>query len=242
MLKLKLGTRKLISISICFLMLLATSSAALAASGDLANVQVSKVSGTVTVTNEDGTVVYKGSDDADAIEAAMKAIDSGVIVFQKGEYNIDRTLRLKSDITFIGEEGVVFDCFKGVAFSTGTGAYSSSTISLSNDVSKGDTQIQLSSVTGLNVGDHVKISDDLSFRNRNKETDYKNGEIAQIVSISGNSITVDRSLYDDYTVARNAKVRKMVMLENITFENINFVGSGIETSSTAFRRQVNPNV
>ncbi len=232
MLKLKLGTRKLISISIiCFLMLVATSSAAVAASGDLANVQVSKVSGTVTVTNEYDTVVYKGSDDADAIEAALNAIDSGVILFQKGEYNIDRTLRLKSDISFIGNEGVVFDCISSPAFTTGTGGYSSSTIPVASDANSGTTQIRLSSVSGLNVGNYIKISDDFTVSYEGRS--YKNGELAKIVAIDGSTVTIESPLYDSYTVSRNARVREISMLENIRFENIDFVGNGMDTSSTA---------
>ncbi|WP_440956275.1 disaggregatase related repeat-containing protein [Methanosarcina sp. Mfa9] len=221
-------------------MLLATSSAALAASGDLANVQVSKVSGTVTVTNEDGTVVYKGSDDADAIEAAMKAIDSGVISFQKGEYNIDRTLRLKSDITFIGEEGVVFDCISSPGFTTGTGGYSSSTIPVASNANSGTTQIKLSSVSGLNVGNYIKISDDFTVSYEGRS--YKNGELAKIVAIDGSTVTIDSPLYDSYTTSRNAKVREISMLENIRFENIDFVGKGMGTSSTAIYFYATKNV
>jgi len=231
MLKLKLGTRKLISFSICFLMLVATSSAAVAASGDLANVQVSKVSGTVTVTNEYGTVIYKGSDDADAIEVALNAIDGGVIFFQKGEYNIDRTLRLKSDITFIGDEGVVFDCISSPAFNTGTGGYSSSTISVASDANSGAKQIRLSSVSGLNVGNYIKISDDFTVPYEGNY--YKNGELVKIVAINGATITIDSPLYDSYIVSRNAKVRKISMFQNIRFENIDFTGYGMDTSSTA---------
>jgi len=240
MLKLKLGTRKLISYSICFIMLLATSSAALAASGDLANVQVSKVSGTVTVTNEYGTVVYKGSDDADAIEAAMKAIDSGIIYFGKGEYNIDRTLRLKSDITFIGDDGVIFKCSKSPGFTTGTGGYSSSTIPVASDANSGTTQIKLSSVSGLNVGNYIKISDDFTVSYEGNY--YKNGELAKIVAISGSTITIDKPLYDSYTLSRNARVREISMLENIRFENIKFVGYGMDTSSTAIYLYATKNV
>jgi len=231
MLKMKLGTRKLIPISICFIMLLVTSSVAVAASDDLANVKVSKVSGTVTVTTESGTVVYKGSDDADAIEAAMRAIDSGIILFQKGHYDIDRTLRLKSDITFIGEDGVVFDCVSSPAFTTGTGSYSSSTIPVASNANSGATQIKLSSVSGLNVGNYLKISDDFTVSYEGRS--YKNGELAKIVAIDGTTVTIDKPLYDSYTTSRNAKVREISMLENIRFENIDFVGYGMGTSSTA---------
>ncbi len=198
---------------------------------DLAHVQISKDNGIVTVENEKGSVIHSGSCDADAIEAALAEIDGGAILFENGHYDIDHTIRLKSDVSFVGNDDVVFDCTSSPAFNTGTGGYSSSLISLSSDANSGDTQIKLSSVSGLNVGDYVKISDDFSVPFQ--RIDYKNGELAEIVSISGSTITVDRPLYDDYTVARNAQVRKISMFKNIKFENIDFVGYGMETSSTA---------
>ncbi|MFY1110341.1 MAG: right-handed parallel beta-helix repeat-containing protein [Methanosarcinaceae archaeon] len=198
---------------------------------DSAYVQISKENGVVTVENEKGAVIHSGPDDADAIEAALAESEGRVILFERGEYDIDRTIRLKSEVSFVGNDEVVFNCISSPAFNTGTGGYSSSTISLSSDANSGDTQIKLSSVSGLNVGDYVKISDEFSVPFQ--RNDYKNGELAEIIDISGSTITVDRPLYDDYTVARNAQVRKISMFKNISFENINFIGYGMDTSSTA---------
>jgi len=198
---------------------------------DSTYVQISKENGVITVENEKGTVIHSSSDDADAIEAAMVENGGGIILFEKGEYDIDRTIRLRSEVSFVGNDEVVFNCISSPAFNTGTGRYSSSTISLSSDANSGDIRIKLSSVSGLNVGDYIKISDDLSVPFQ--RNDYKNGELAEIVAISGSMITVDRPLYDDYTVARNAQVRKISMFKNISFENIKFIGYGMDTSSTA---------
>ena len=198
---------------------------------DSTYVQISKENGVITVENEKGTVIHSSSDDADAIEAAMVENGGGIILFEKGEYDIDRTIRLRSEVSFVGNDEVVFNCISSPAFNTGTGRYSSSTISLSSDANSGDIRIKLSSVSGLNVGDYIKISDDLSVPFQ--RNDYKNGELAEIVAISGSTITVDRPLYDDYTVARNAQVRKISMFKNISFENIKFIGYGMDTSSTA---------
>ena len=212
-------------------MLIFLSSGAVTAAEDSVNVQISKASGINIVTAEDGTVIYKGSDDADAIEAAMDSIESGVIFLGEGTYSIDRTLGLKSDISFVGTDGTVINCDSSPAFDTGKGGYSSSTISLASNANSGDTKIKLSSVSGLKVGDYIKISDDFTVSYQEKL--YKNGELAEIVSIDGTTITLDQALYDDYTVARNAKVRKISMFKNISFENLDFVGYGMDTTSTA---------
>jgi parallel beta-helix repeat protein len=200
-------------------------------SGAFSNVQICEENKIITAKNEKGTVIYSGSDDAKAIEAAINELDNGVITFQKGEYNINRTISLKSNISFVGDEGVVFKCNRAPAFNTGTCGYSSSEISLKKDVSSGDTQVVLSSVAKLKVGDYVKISDDFSVSYQGSY--YKNGELAEIVDISGTTIRVSNPLYSNYTIANNARVRKISMLENISFENIDFIGYGMGTTSTA---------
>ncbi|WP_440954796.1 disaggregatase related repeat-containing protein [Methanosarcina sp. Mfa9] len=206
-----------------------------------ANVQVSIVSGTVIVKDESGNVIDRSSNAADAIKAAIRAIDSGVISFQEGTYNIKSALRLKSNITFIGEEGVVFDCISSPGFTTGTGGYSSSTIPVASNANSGTTQIKLSGVSGLNVGNYLKISDDYTVPYEKKNV-YKNGELAKIVAINGSTVTINKPLYDSYTTSRNAKVREISMLENIRFENIDFVGKGMGTSSTAIYFYATKNV
>ena len=183
----------------------------------------------ITVKQDDGSITYTGNDDVAAIENAIQTIGTGTIFFKKGVYNIDSSIALKSNLSFVGEDGVVFKCFNGVAFNTGSDGYSSSTISLTRSVSSHDADIELSSTTGLRVNDYVKISDDLIIGR------YKNGEIAKIISINGNTITVDRPLYDSYTTSRNAMIREISMFENIVFDKIKFVGFGMETKSVAIR-------
>lgn len=194
------------------------------------NVQISKESGTVSVAYENGTVIYCGANDADAIEAALNEIDTGCILFKKGIYSIDRQILLKSNISFIGSEGVIFNCFNGTVLNTENNAYSPSTILLLSNVYPGDTKFELSNVTGLRVGDYVKISDDFTIFDRRP---FKNGELSKIIAIDGTLITVDKPLYDSYSIKNNAKIRKMSMFENIIFKNIHFVGYGINTDSVA---------
>lgn len=194
------------------------------------NVQISKGFGSVKVAYENGTVIYSGTSDADAIQAALNDIDNGCIFFKKGIYSIDHEIFLKSNVSFIGNEGVTFNCFNGVAFDTGDYAYSSSTIPLSDNVASGDTRIELSSAKELNVGDYVKVSDDFEIFDGKY---FKNGEMSKIIAIDGTAITVEKPLYDAYSIKDNAKIRKISMFENITFENIRFIGYGVETDSIA---------
>ena len=210
------------------------------------NIQISKDNGIVTVKNENEIVIYSGSDDVDAIETALSEIDTGNILFKKATYDIDRQVLLKSNVNFIGNEDVIFNCcFNDIAFNTEDEGYSSSTTLLQNDVHSGDTQIKLSALTGLNVGDYLKISDDFGIFSKELDFQYegttqiegksyfRNGEIVKITAIDGTKITIDKPLYDNYSTTQNAKIRKISMFRNITFENIDFIGYGMETNSKA---------
>ncbi|MCK5499102.1 MAG: hypothetical protein KAI77_07870, partial [Gammaproteobacteria bacterium] len=97
---------------------------------DYANTATIEKNGeTVTVKRDNGSITYEGNDDVVAIENAIQTIGAGTIFFKKGVYNIDSTIALKSNLAFVGEDGVVFMSFNGVAFDTGNHGYSSSTIS-----------------------------------------------------------------------------------------------------------------
>ncbi|KGK99156.1 hypothetical protein LI82_03765 [Methanococcoides methylutens] len=199
-------------------------------SDPVADIHISKINDIVTTTYWNGNVIYNGTDDVAAIEAAINELsDGGVIFFQKGVYDIDRTVILRSNLSLIGDEGVVFNCFNGVAFSVSTLGYSSSTLPLSIDADSADTSIKLSSTTGIDVEDYIKIADDVPSIHQGQY--YKNGEIVKIIAIDGNTLTIDRPLYNGYSTANNAIIRKIIMFENINFENIDFVGYGIETNS-----------
>ena len=199
-------------------------------SDPIADIHMSKTNDIVTATNGNGNIIYNGTDDVAAIEAAINELsDGGIIFFKKGVYDIGRTVILRSNLSLIGEEGVVFNCFNGVAFSVSTSGYSSSTLPLSGDTNSVDSSIKLSSTTGLDVGDYIKISDDVLSIHQGQY--YNNGEIVKIIAIDGNTITINRPLYSVYSTANNAMIRKITMFENIKFENIDLVGYGIETNS-----------
>ncbi|WP_445474202.1 right-handed parallel beta-helix repeat-containing protein [Methanococcoides methylutens] len=224
--------RKPLTVFILLIILLIIISTTLCLSSTATIVYIDTDGHTVSVKDENGTVIYGGTDDVAAIEAAMNDLnDGGIIFFKKGMYNIDRTVFLKSNISFIGNDEVIIKCFDGLSFYTGSGGYSSSAISLSNDAHSSDTEIEMSSIIGLSVGDSIKISDDFSIFDQGHY--YKNGELAKIIAIDGTTITIDRPLYDNYTKANNAKIRQISMFENIKFDNIDFIGAGIESDSNA---------
>jgi hypothetical protein len=56
------------------------------------------------IQNRTGTLLYNGTSDDEAIRVAVNSVDKGVILFDKGTYNVASAIRLKSDITLIGKD------------------------------------------------------------------------------------------------------------------------------------------
>ena len=180
------------------------------------------------------------ADDAE-IQAAITTLSTGgTIFFLQGNYQISAQINLLSKISFVGLGNVTFiQTFAGKMFSTGSENYSSNTILLVSDASPAtrnpfaEQTIALTSVTGLLVDDWIKINDTTHVNI--DTTDYFSGEIVRIVAIDtgSNIITVDRKLYESYATADTACVRKIAMWQDIKFENITFVGYGIDTAAIA---------
>jgi len=76
---------------------------------DLTNswIGISKNAGTTVVKTEDGTVVYSGSNDVEAVKAALNNVYQGTIVFEEGTYAISSAIALSSDTELVGNNAVL---------------------------------------------------------------------------------------------------------------------------------------
>ncbi|MCQ6963401.1 hypothetical protein PV02_09860 [Methanolobus chelungpuianus] len=76
---------------------------------DLTNswIGISKNAGTTVVKTEDGTVVYSGSNDVEAVKAALNNAYQGTIVFEEGTYAISSAIALNSDTELVGNNAVL---------------------------------------------------------------------------------------------------------------------------------------
>ncbi|MEN6293606.1 MAG: hypothetical protein ABFD07_16525 [Methanobacterium sp.] len=174
--------------------------------------------------------------DDECIQAAINSILStrSTIYFYDGIYNIINLSIHNSNILFKGLGNVLFKLSQtsGTMFSSGTSHYSTSLISISNISTTVDTAsyttttLTLSTVETLLVGDYLKIVDNTTYGG------YYNGEICRVAAIDENTITLESQLYDTYT--QSPTVQKISMLNNIIFDNINFIGPGVNTQSSGF--------
>lgn len=71
------------------------------------SISISKDAGTVSVQMTDGKVIYTGTNDVEAVKAAVNAIDEGVILFKPGTYSISSPVELKSNIELVGDNAVL---------------------------------------------------------------------------------------------------------------------------------------
>ncbi|QLC49634.1 right-handed parallel beta-helix repeat-containing protein [Methanolobus zinderi] len=71
------------------------------------DISVSKYSGTTYVKTSEGEVLHSGNNDAEALRAAVDAIDQGIILVDAGTYTVSSQVSLKSGIEMLGNDAVM---------------------------------------------------------------------------------------------------------------------------------------
>jgi hypothetical protein len=152
------------------------------------------------------------NDSTDDTIAIQNAFNSGktTLHIPSGHFKINGSLNLVTsgrEINIIGEPNSILDGTQSTADNLmQIGGYSISNFQLSGELKKGDTKITLPSSQTLNIGDVFYIqSTDLWVPSRSY---YYKGELAKVVSVSENTITLENPLYDNYTAA-TSKITKL---------------------------------
>jgi hypothetical protein len=108
---------------------------------------------------------------------------------------------------------------------------------LSADAAQGATSINLTSATGIAVGDYVYITDNsVAADVAGSSFNYTKQEVAQIVSIASLTVTLSHSLYHSYTTAKNARMIKLECIQNarITGARVSWNAPSYSTNQHAF--------
>jgi len=175
------------------------------------------------------------TDDSKAIQAAIDAVptDGGIVFFPPGTYKINTGLTISSSNVYLigaGSESTILDITDLVDFSaiSFTGSLSAAT-ALGADANENDISITTSSATGWSVDDLVFIESTAIFGD---STDTR-GEIVKIASISDTTITFYTRLFDTYTTADNATVKKITPVKGVKCQGFQILGdeggdSGLE--------------
>ena len=185
------------------------------------------------------------SDDTSAIEAAIGALQKGdTLLFPCGTYLVSSSLHMSiSNVTVDGSSCAVVHNASGsggapimVVGNGGIGSSNSglgSAIALSGIATELTTTFSTASSLGVSAGSYVYlyqggIDGSPSSTATSCDTTGCQGEILQVQSASGNSVTVTTALHDTYNPSANAAVAQALIspLTGITLQNITFDGSG----------------
>lgn len=116
----------------------------------------------------------------------------------------------------------------------GTGIIDSSPL-LTNGI-EGSYEVTVANGSKFAAGDYAMLTSEDNYNYA--AATVKRGEIKQVQSVSGNTVTFREALYESYTTANTATLRKLSMLENITLENVKIIGTNIEGhNNIGFRSQ-----
>ena len=199
--------------------------AALAAQGSQTNEVFRKAVTHVSV-KEFGAVGDGLADDTAAIQAAINsfaAFGGKVLVIPGGTYRITDTLLLPARTTLSGTQGATVLDVSGIA--DGVPAVAArgtlgAPQSLAADLAEGATTMTPTDVTGLAVGDYVKISSNQPFG----LTNQPRGEFARIRAIANGVVTFEDPLHDSYPAGSDGIFEKASFVEDVVLDGIMFLG------------------
>lgn len=169
------------------------------------------------------------TDDSTAIQAA---IDSSAQVIHGNNltYKCNSRLELSSNIVL---RDMTLD-FSGITeltsglyvmlYAQGTGVVDSS--ALTANVAEGAYSVTVVDGTKFAAGDYVMLTAEDTYNYA--AATVKRGEIKQVQSIATNTVTFREAVYEAYTTANTATLRKLSLLENITLDNVKIIGTNTE--------------
>jgi len=188
---------------------------------------------TVIALKRDGNVIRQGtagSDDTAVMQAAIDYVNGlgGGEIYCMGSFSLSPLIGC-SNLKITGKAIFNFSRMpEGVGISFNPSGYEHSTSSLASDAVEGTTSLTLIEGQGskLAAGDWIKIVDDTTHDGGK----FKNGELAEIESVTGDIITLTKPIGSPYSVSQNAYIRKILLFDNVSFEGITFTGPGMDTS------------
>jgi len=194
----------------------AISAAATDGTGDY-SVSISKSSGTTVVKTADGKTIYTGTNDAEAVRAALNSINQGTILFNPGTYTISSPVVVKSNIELAGNGAIM----KGYTIFRMSGA--TNVVIRGFEFSNPDANY-LARASGVGLVDIINSKDitirDNTFRNFR---DYGVNVAVSSTSHSNRNITIRNNQFLDYGYAgvMIGKQSNYIYVDENTFKNIN---------------------
>ena len=180
--------------------------------------------------SDDGSVNVKAfgavgdgvTDDTVAIQAALTA--GTTVTLAHGTYRVDGSLVLTANNHLVDGTLDRSNGASGVPCVTALGTLETA-VAPSANITKGDTVI---TVVGTTFSEHdwVILYDTVSYDASN--TNQENGEMVQVKSSTGTTVTLMAGTEQAYTTAASAGMQKVNLVDNIGLSNIAIIGSGVD--------------
>ncbi len=180
----------------------------------------------VDITSFTGTFTQKLKQAIQSASAYSNALNNQLVVVRipQGYFTVTETISIPSNIVL---KGAGSDATT-LLFQTGTnsdhcllikGDYPDSYYTVQSGSTMGSTTISLNNITGLSAGDYIDLRDSRQTQQNSGPTDYGIGQIVQINSISGNTLTLKDKLSIDHT-GYTCRVYKLSPVSNVGIEDI----------------------
>ena len=182
-----------------------------------------------TLSKQQADYVCDGTADNVEIQAAIDALPAvdGEIVLFEGTYNIAAQIEVTKSLVIRGINKPTLNwnvlatdmlyCHGSVRDTVNVAVA---------DISEGDITVTVDDASSVVEGDLIVIYDDVIWNTFDYPT-WKTGEVHEVHSISGNTITFFEGTLHDYTIANNAKVIVISPI-SVDLDNLKTVG-GSET-------------
>src|SRR5712692_3404145 len=201
-------------------------------------------------------------DDTAAINTCIGKLVSGdTLLFPAGTYRITSSLVINvANVTIEGSSNTatILAAFSGPTLEFGNPngfcvkCSLGPSLSLASTAGELSTSVTTASSLGVSAGDYVYISqggmdystDTAPGHSQNCDTSGCRGEVLQVQSVSGNTITVTTALHDTYDPSSNGAVARKVQnpLAGMTLQNITLNGASLSSTPLSFFGVVNSTV
>lgn len=170
------------------------------------------------------------TDDSSAIQSAING-GAKLITGSGYTYKCNSKLTLRSDLTLrdmtldfsslTALDGSYRICVKAEGSIVDSSA-------LSTNASEGAYSVVVTAGQGskFSAGDYVLLTSEDIYNY--PSSSVKRGEIKQVQSVATDTVTFRESLYESYTTANTATLRKLSLINNVVLDNVNIIGSNIE--------------
>ena len=180
-----------------------------------------------------GTGLFHTSDyanDADCIQEALDYSKSGdTITLIEGDYYVtSRIYEQGKSLNIVGKGNVT------IHLNTAEGEWNGivllgnviGTPALSSSSSAGSNQVTLKSASSVKAGDFIKIYKNTQWCPLDYP-DQKTGEMYEVKSVSGNTLTLTETLLRDYSSGDSTEISRPI---EVNIKNINIIDSGATTT------------